>query len=74
MTELPAHVQRMKVEGDELTEKVEKLTLFMMGNIYPELPLQKRTLLANQFKYMTQYLNVLAERIVLEMSELTETK
>lgn len=62
----PVHVQCMKVEADELCEKLDTLSDFLVWHIHPELSLQKRALLTDQYKYMEQYLNVLAERIMLE--------
>lgn len=59
------HQQRVVTERDELNEKLAKLTTFITGPspIYVGLPDAEKLRLSRQLTYMTEYSNVLDERI-----------
>lgn len=59
------HQQRVVTERDELNEKLAKLTTFITGPspIYDGLPDAEKLRLNRQLTYMTEYSNVLDERI-----------
>lgn len=59
------HEQRVVTERDELNQKLVKLTAFVNGQspIYAGLPDAEKIRLNRQLTYMTEYSNVLDERI-----------
>lgn len=67
--ELPEYVQRMKVELSELTEKIDKLALFLRTPRGFELPELKQKLLNMQLEAMQVYAEILEERLELELDE-----
>lgn len=63
-TKRPApHVRRMIAEGEQLTDRVEKLGAFLAGSIFRTLPETDQTLLSAQCAAMTAYLQILSLRI-----------
>jgi len=54
---------RLETEGDELTEKLEKLIDFMSSSSFGELSERQRTLLSRQQMLMALYLETLTERL-----------
>ena len=63
------YVERMVVELNELSDRVEKLTKFFHTETFMGLPSKKRELMERQFKAMVEYKEVLAERLEIEKSE-----
>jgi hypothetical protein len=61
--ELKPHEHRVVTERDELTEKLEKLEIFIKTSLFESLSIKDRNLLIEQGKLMDQYLSVLNERI-----------
>lgn len=63
--DIPPHVQRMINEYTELTDKIKKLTVFinLKNTIYMSLDEIDKNLLASQLVHMTNYSNVLTQRI-----------
>ncbi len=60
---IPAHVERMIAEADQVGERVEKLGDFLGGETYSQLPGMDQSLLNAQMGAMTAYLAVLMLRI-----------
>lgn len=61
-----AFLQRMKIEQDELKEKINKLNLFIEGNVqFNELDDANQQLLMMQRAAMRDYETTLAQRIIL---------
>lgn len=54
---------RMKVEEQELSDKVEKLSSFLGSKAYANLCKRKQGLLREQLRHMRRYLNVLRDRM-----------
>lgn len=59
------HVERMRIEFDELEERLGKLITFMGTEIYDDLPLVDRLLLQHQVDAMHVYRRVLLCRLEL---------
>ncbi len=57
------HQQRVVNERKELTDRREKLGLFIAGNIFASLPTDEQSRLRRQFDIMVKYEGVLQERI-----------
>lgn len=57
------HVQRMIAEGEQLTDRLEKLGAFLTGDLFKTLPETDQTLLSAQCGAMTAYLQILSLRI-----------
>lgn len=58
--------ERMKVEYKELCARRLSLDSFFMTDLFISLPEEKKALLERQFKAMTEYRDILAERMKLE--------
>lgn len=58
--------ERMKVEYKELCARQLSLDSFFMTDLFKSLPEEKKALLERQFKAMTEYRDILAERMKLE--------
>lgn len=62
--ELAEHQRRVIAEHAELSEKIEKLTAFMVkSDVFPKLPEKERELLIEQRIAMLDYQRALAQRI-----------
>lgn len=58
------HVDRMKVESDELAKKTDKLAKFIFNNdVFKTLPKEVQALLVTQFHLMSDYYGILSMRI-----------
>lgn len=57
------HQERVVIERDELAEKVQKLGVFLDGDIFKSLDPKEQGRLFTQQAYMTLYLEVLGQRI-----------
>lgn len=57
------HQQRVVEELEQLNDKIEKLTSFMLGNIYISLPAVDQGLLMVQIRCMRLYAETLSDRI-----------
>lgn len=57
--------QRLVIEGQELAEKLDKLTIFIDGEGFTQLDSHTRDLLQLQLIHMTNYLDVLTKRLQL---------
>ena len=55
--------QRVVIERADLSEKLEKLTQFLMGDIFAALPGDEQNRLVRQVLIMSDYRDVLDERI-----------
>ena len=60
---LQPHQQRVVDEKNELAERLEKLNAFLVTEKCLALPFEERCLLARQALTMTQYLDILLDRI-----------
>lgn len=60
-----SHIDRVKEECRELSEKVEKLSSFIDTSQYLALPDRDQALLSEQLLYMEEYQRVLEERLSL---------
>lgn len=58
--------ERMKVEYNELRTRLLSLDSFFMTDLFKSLPDEKKALLERQFKAMTEYRDILNERMKLE--------
>lgn len=61
--QLKPHQERVVTEQKELTEKLEKLTAFALTPTFAALSAPEQERLSRQHFVMTQYVNVLGERI-----------
>ena len=69
--EIPAHVQRMHEERNELKGKIGKLETFILSNpFFKGLEEKKQRLMRQQYDAMQLYCAILQERI--ELEELAE--
>lgn len=57
------HQERIVTEKNELDEKIDKLSVFIKGNFYRELPGDEQARLNDQFSAMNDYSNILRQRI-----------
>jgi hypothetical protein len=57
------HQERVVQEAKDLDEKIEKLTVFLKGEILKTLPTAEQARLAQQLVYMRGYSTMLHERI-----------
>jgi hypothetical protein len=57
------HQERVVIEKQELDEKKEKLFQFVSGDLFEELPKDEQLRLLRQHIAMSDYSNVLGERI-----------
>lgn len=62
------HVSRMEQELVGLDEKIQKLSDFMDGDVFPHLDPQDRHLMLIQSNAMRNYQSVLKQRIMREQS------
>jgi len=53
----------MQDEKDQLEEKIEALSGFLSGNIFPQLTVDEQVLLRLQKVHMRSYLQVLSKRL-----------
>jgi hypothetical protein len=65
--DIPAYVQRMIDEGKALRSKMYALNGYMQSVAGQALPAEKLQLMSKQFKLMSQYSDVLDERISIEL-------
>lgn len=56
-------IERLLTEHEELARKMEALTEFMDGDVYPTLSPTEQGLLMCQARVMRQYLDILEDRI-----------
>lgn len=63
MSTLQPHQQRVVDERTELDARRAKLLVFMDGEIHVSLPLAEKMRLGRQLKAMSEYSDVLGERI-----------
>lgn len=61
------HVDRMKIEAEELNKKLQGLYAFTKGEIFKTLPSRKQVLMSEQYKAMNDYHWILTMRIKLEL-------
>jgi hypothetical protein len=61
---LQPHQQRVVEERVELMVKLDKLVTFLKGDVFHGLPEDEQERLTRQHKIMSDYSEVLAERIV----------
>ena len=54
---------KLCLEHDELSQKIEKLAIFVEGKIYPTISGSERELLYKQLSVMRQYNSILQQRI-----------
>ncbi|WP_191938380.1 hypothetical protein IFU37_014830 [Pantoea agglomerans] len=65
--EIPAHIQRMHEESNELNDKIVKLETFILRNpFFKGLDENKQRLMRQQHDAMQTYSTILSERISLE--------
>jgi len=57
------HQERVVTEKAELDEKLDKLKKFILGSVFPTLPVDERRRLNYQFDIMEKYSGILGERI-----------
>jgi len=55
--------QRLKIEADELAEKINKLSAFIDGDSFDKLPKEQRNMLSQQLIFMSAYAEVLKNRL-----------
>lgn len=60
---MSAHQDRVLQEKADLSEKIVKLTAFMVTEVFHQLPEEDRKLLREQWELMMKYEWVLAQRI-----------
>jgi hypothetical protein len=60
---LKPHEQRVVDEEDALSVKLNKLTEFIQGEAFSNLPFEDRALLQEQLHWMREYVDVLRRRI-----------
>lgn len=60
------HIARMRVESQELLDKLNKLSEFRMGATHAQLTQHQRDLIATQATIMASYSQILRLRIALE--------
>lgn len=60
---LQEHQQRVVAEQKELSERIAKLTAFINGAMWGQIPAPERSRLRRQLKAMEDYDTVLLERI-----------
>ena len=60
---MDSYKTRLCLEHDELSQKIEKLAIFVDGKIYPTIPGSERELLYKQLKVMRQLNGILQTRI-----------
>lgn len=61
---LPAHMQRVAVEAQQLDERLERLTAFVDTPTALNLPPQDRVLLGQQLIAMVKYGDILTARLL----------
>lgn len=62
-----SHVNRMKIEAEELKKKLQGLYAFTKGDLFKKLPSRKQVLMSEQYKAMSDYHWILTMRIKLEL-------
>jgi hypothetical protein len=62
-TELLPHQNRVILERLQLTEKVNKLEAFVLGETFSTIPEEEQTLLSEQLDCMAGYLRILDKRV-----------
>ena len=63
MENIMTYIDRLKAEKDELSDKLEKLSAFIGGDVFNGLSEINRSLLVDQKAHMTAYLSVLVARL-----------
>jgi hypothetical protein len=53
----------LKIEADELAEKINKLSAFIDGDSFDKLPKEQRNMLSQQLIFMSAYAEVLKNRL-----------
>lgn len=61
--ELAPHQRRVVAEKEELSQRLLRLYAFFQGKVFQTLPMDERSRLRNQARFMDGYLSVLEERI-----------
>ncbi|MCO6525065.1 MAG: hypothetical protein J6562_08605 [Candidatus Schmidhempelia sp.] len=69
---LPAHMQRVVEENDELQSKIAKLRSFVNGSVFRTITKNEQLLLRRQLHHMVEYGIILNERIDVCMESLSE--
>jgi hypothetical protein len=69
LTDEEKRVKRMAEDYDEMRERYELLTDFVVSDTYKQLPENKRTLLSRQHQAMHDYLDVLTQRLRIEAKD-----
>lgn len=60
----PPHLERVKVEATELSEKIDKLSAFLNTEAFRNLPGIEQSLLQLQMGAMTMYYGILSTRLL----------
>lgn len=58
------YIQRLVKEGEELADKLEKLAKFLVSPMFKDLPDIEQRALNKQSEHMTEYLQILTDRLV----------
>lgn len=66
------YTDRMKIELEDLSVKIEKLKDFTEGNIFPQLEDNQKNGMRNQLVKMREYSEILADRIHYEESRVSK--
>jgi hypothetical protein len=61
--ECETHLQRMVIESEELNSKMSGLMNFTATDVYKNLTSKEKSLLLDQYEYMSNYLDILNIRI-----------
>ena len=61
---MQAYQERVVTERDDLHDKILKLVVFTNGVVFPTLRRVEQIRLCKQVQYMTEYLDILNERIL----------
>lgn len=70
------YIERMRVESEELCEKISKLANFVSdaGGPFDKLPEEKQWLMNEQLTAMSTYHTILSRRLTIEYRELNDTR
>lgn len=71
---IPAYIERMLDERNDLVNKIDKLSNFISKDEFNDLPDIKQQLLFTQLNAMNSYENVLRLRIYIEDGQITSLK
>jgi len=69
---MESYQERLVSETKDLAEKLNKLNGFMQTKKFYELPRNKKDLLYEQSRIMSEYLQVLGKRLELDFIKLTD--